>query len=129
MGVPTPAPTASPEVVAQRKRRNDAENTLLGLADSEEHKRAEWSAINVGPGATDEPGFKRKWATAEQIEARVKSRRQALAAALPPDKADAALKDQLSGRARRARSGSSRSALGSFDVSAPLGPDSILGGQ
>ena len=51
-------------------------------------------------------------------------------APLAPDAADLAIKDATTGRVmRRSRTGSSRSALGSFDLAKPLGPDSILGGQ
>lgn len=48
---------------------------------------------------------------------------------LPPDVADLVLRDVTTGRAKRARGGSTRSAiLGAFDVNAPLGASTILGG-
>ena len=49
--------------------------------------------------------------------------------ALPPDQADIVVRDTMSGRVRRTRGGSTRSAiLGSFSPSAPMGASSILGG-
>lgn len=47
---------------------------------------------------------------------------------ITPDKADIAVKDELTGRVRRARRGSTSSALGSFSVDSALGAESILGG-
>lgn len=68
--------------------------------------------------------------TADQLEAKFQTRRKQLAATNTADSADLAIKDATSGRLmRRARTGSGRSALGQFDVSKPLGPDSILGGE
>lgn len=50
-----------------------------------------------------------------------------LALGVPPDVADIALRDVTTGRARRARGGSTRSVLGlAFDTAAPLGRDTIL---
>lgn len=50
-------------------------------------------------------------------------------AELPPDKADIAFRDAGTGAIRKARSGSTRSAiLGSFSPTAPLGKSAITGG-
>ncbi|MDP2270928.1 MAG: hypothetical protein Q8K32_09375 [Archangium sp.] len=115
-------PKASPELIAERQRRNFAEDQLGKLAGSEEEKLKDFGAINGANGKTR--------ATAEQIEARVQAKRKQLAAALPADAADLAIKDATTGRVmRRARTGSGKSALGQFDVSKPLGPNSILGGE
>lgn len=66
--------------------------------------------------------------TADQVEAKLQARRRQLASTNTPDAADLAIRDLTTGRARRARGGSSTSALGSFSVSAPMGTQSILGG-
>lgn len=67
--------------------------------------------------------------SAAQTEAKLQARRKQLASSLAPDAADMAIRDAATGRVRRARTGSSRSALGSFDMTKPLGPSSILGGE
>lgn len=49
--------------------------------------------------------------------------------ALPPDVADVVVRDAATGRVRKARGGSTRSAiLGTFSPTQPLGSSSILGG-
>lgn len=68
------------------------------------------------------------WQTADQVEAKLQARRRQLASTNTPDAADLAIRDLATGRARRARGGSSQSALGSFSPTRPMGANSILGG-
>ena len=85
--------------------------------------------------ATDNPdkgfgtyGQQAVYWSADQAEAKLQKRRRYLASTNTPDAADLAIRDLATGRARRARGGSSSSALGSFSPTKPMGADSILGG-
>lgn len=120
-------PNASPEVIAERQRRNRAADSLRKLARSDDEKFADNNFVYSGSYGTNELDTARL--NADRVEKRLQQRRQALAASLAPDAADKAISDATGRLARRARSGSSRSALGSYDMTKPLGPDSILGGS
>lgn len=121
-------PKVPDEVLADRVRRNLAEENLRKLRSSDAELAGDVRAVN----GSFQPGDARRSGalTTTGLEARVQAKRQQLAAGLAPDAADLAIKDATTGRVmRRARTGSGRSALGSFDLTKPLGPDSILGGQ
>lgn len=72
-------------------------------------------------------------AFSETIQREVQRRRGLIAKnggfePLEADTADIAIRDMQTGRLRRARQGSTSSALGAFSVSSALGADSLLGG-
>lgn len=102
-----------PEVQASNlRRRDDAQQMYDALATTpEERAGSDWYYM-----------------TPERAEALARRRRNELIASAKPDQADIAIRDTLSGRVRRARQGSSSSALGAFSVSSALGADSMLGG-
>lgn len=97
------------------RRRQAAVSGLEALADPNDPKAKLYATDAV-------------YQTADQTEAKLQARRRQLASTNTPDAADLAIRDLATGRARRARGGSSSSALGSFSPTKPMGADSILGG-
>lgn len=73
------------------------------------------NGASTEPGLSNEELIKRKRAELGDLDPAKK------------DAADIALRDVMSGKVRRARGGSTSSALGLFAPTAPLGRDSILG--
>lgn len=96
-------------------------------------QQAQWELDN---GKIDQAEYQRR------LELEVERRRRLIAGpaspdnafgggfeAMPPDVADIAVRDISTGRVRKTRGGSTRSAiLGTFSPTAPLGSSSILGG-
>lgn len=81
-----------------------------------------------GEGDTTDYAKEALYQSADQTEARLQARRRQLASTNTPDAADLAIRDVATGRVRRARGGSSSTALGGFSPSRQLGADSVLGG-
>ena len=97
------------------RRRQAAVSGLEALADPNDPKAKLYATDAV-------------YQTADQTEAKLQARRRQLASTNTPDAADLAIRDLATGRARRARGGSSSSALGFFSPTKPMGTESILGG-